>query len=180
MWHEKNNVLSRNGVRPTQRQAYKTTDIPRAARMCAMVVCLTTTWLVMSGIRYVFEADLEILPHDAHLFQFMYGDGTGQPTLGERLMVRNWGCAMLAKGVVDLCVTFGGSPPFTFTMLASFNVLVVWSLLASMLNHNMPMTFHSEMLMMCVMAAEAPCLYLLGGTNGVAEDDDHDHDRHDD
>ena len=146
-----------------------------------MVVCLTTTWLVMSGIRYIFEADLILLSDDATLFQFLYGESDsesgGLPTGGERYMMRNWGCAMLAKGVLDLCVTFGGSPQFTFTMLASFNILVVWSSMASIFlssgsNEGIPLSFNSEVVLTIMLIAEAPCLYKLGETNGVGEVDD--------
>ena len=162
--------------------------------MCAMVVCLTTTWLVMSGVRYIFEADLTVLSDDTTLFQFLYqtpppaaaaaaGAGaatatshTSVPTTGERYVMRNWGCALLAKGVLDLCVTFGGSPKFTFTMLALFNVLVVWSAVASILSGELPFSFNSEIVLTFLLMLEAPCFYQLGETNGVAEDEDEHHD----
>ena len=184
MWLHSNGVESRKGIPPSV-YLYKPTNISKTARICAMVVCLTTTWLVMSGTRYVFECDLDILPGDTSLYQFLYSDGgvkpntsvsTFQPTLGERYVLRNWGCALLAKGILDLCVTFGGSPPFIFNVLTFYNILVVWSVFAaSFLTGELPHSFNSENFTAVLLAVEAPCLYVLGGTNGVAEDDGEHH-----
>ena len=177
MWHSKNGVKPRKNDPNLPILTYNTTKLTQRARMCAMAVCLTTTWLVMSGVRYIFECDLNLVPADTELFQHLYNNSNddGIPTPGERLMMRNWGCSMLAKGLIDLCVTFGGSPKVTFNILISFNILVAWSLIASMLEGTVPIGCHSETIAMVLLIVEAPCLYVLGGTNGVAEDDDDDH-----
>ena len=191
MWHRENNVISRKNLRKTTTiltqptsVKYKLTDVEKVARLCAMVVCLTTTWLVISGIRYIFEPDLPLLPGDEKLFEFLF-NSNDSPSRGEIYMMRNFGCAMLAKGVLDLCVTFGGGPKHTFTMLCLFNILAVWSIMASIFlndneidNNSLPLlSINSEVVLAFLLMLEAPCLFKLGETNGVAENDvtDHDH-----
>lgn len=190
MWHKMNGVSSRRSLGKTPRKDVPThavTEVPKRARMAAIIVSVAATWLILSSVRLLFDPGLEILPHDSDFFEFLYSE-TRQPvrdeklgtsvswslSKGERFQSRVVGVFLLYKALHEFIVTFGGSDPRTFKLLSLLNVMLVWASATAV--PMLPVSTNSGFVLQCLSALEAPALWVLSGTNGVYEPDDDDHD----
>ena len=73
MFHRLNGVASRGTRGPAAAPALAKTDVPRRARVAAIVVSVASTWLTLSSVRLLFDPGLEVLPADGDLFAHLYG-----------------------------------------------------------------------------------------------------------
>ena len=203
MWHKMNGVQSRGSRGPAPRPTFARSPVPRRARIGAMVVSCTCCWLLLAGLRSIFEAGLELLPDDGDYFAMVYGAARRPPAVsgdgasnggnsdrqlwaltgGERFTARLWGVAVVCRALLGFCATFGGSPPTVFRVLALFNVLVVWVLGSALWHGALAVSLHTGMVSVLLLVPESASLLVLADTNGVYEDsdsEDEDDDKHKD
>ena len=190
MWHKANGVAARGPRGPAARPALARSGVPRRARVAAIVVSVAATWLILSGVRFLFDPGLEVLPSDGDLFAHLYGGRDRRPsgsaisgirggsvswhlTEGERFQSRMLGVFFLFKALQEFIVTFGGADPRTFKLLALLNGMLVWASATAV--PALSISANSGFLLMCLSAVEVPALWILAGTNGVYEPDEEGH-----